>query len=166
MMNCWYVIQTKPKKEENARHYLTVKGLESFFPLMETYTNRNGKMVNSQKPLFPSYIFGNFNMERDYSLVRWARGVKKILGTNGVPIPLSEEVIAEIKRRIDGEGVVKIHRNFRPNDPVRIHAGPFQDFLGIFEGWIPETERVRVLLNCIGYQPKVALHVSMIEKAN
>ncbi len=28
-MNLWYVIQTKPKKEEEAKSYLSTKGVES-----------------------------------------------------------------------------------------------------------------------------------------
>lgn len=160
----WYVIQTKPKKEDNARSYLSMKGVEIFYPLMETFLQRNGRMNKELKPLFPNYIFGNFELEKDYSLVKWARGVNKILSFGGVPASISEEVIQEIKNRIDDNGVVKRAYDLKPNDRVRIKTGPFRDLLGIFEKWVPEKERVRILLNLIGYQPHVDLHYSMIEK--
>ena len=160
----WYVIQTKPKKEEEAKSYLSVKGLEVFNPLIETFAQRNGKTNKELKPLFPNYIFGKFELERNYTLVKWARGVRRILGFGGVPCPISEKVIEEIKSRSNGSGIVKAACDFNPNDKVRIKYGPLRDFMGIFEKWVPEKERVRILLNLIGYQPSVEMHCSMIEK--
>ena len=160
----WYVIQTKPKQEEEAKSYLSVKGLEVFNPLLETLNQRNGRMNKELKPLFPNYIFGKFELERNYTLVKWARGVKRILGFGGVPTPISERVIEEIKSRSNGSGFVKAKYDFNPNDKVRIKSGPLRDFRGIFEKWVPEKERVRILLNLIGYQPSVEIHCSMVEK--
>jgi transcription antitermination factor NusG len=59
---------------------------------------------------------------------------------------------------------VRVKQSFEPNDVVRIKAGPLKDLLGIFERWVSESERVRILLNLIGYQPAVEMHYSMIEK--
>lgn len=162
--NFWYVIQTKPKKEEEVKSYLSVKGLEVFNPLMESFAQRNGRMNKELKPLFPNYIFGKFELERNYTLVKWARGVTRILGFGGVPTPVSEQVIEEIKSRSNGSGIVKLACDFRSNEKVRIKSGPLRDFMGIFDKWIPEKERVRILLNLIGYQPSVEIHCSMIEK--
>ena len=163
-MNLWYVIQTKPKKEGEATNYLSTKGVEIFSPLMETFSTRNGRMNKEFKPLFPSYIFGKFDLYQNYPLVRWARGVKKVLGFGGYPIPVSEEVIETIKGRTDSDGVVRKTYHFEPNDVIRIKSGPLKDLLGIFDRWVSDSERVRILLNLIGYQPAVELHYSMIEK--
>jgi len=163
-MENWYVIQTKPKKEEEATSYLSTKGVEIFSPLLESFTTRNAKITEGLKPLFPGYIFGKFDLEQNYPLVRWARGVKCVLGFGGYPIPISGEVIEVIKQRTDGRGIVKKIRHFEPNDVVRVTSGPLKDLLGIFERWISDSERVRILLNLIGYQPSIELHYSMIEK--
>ena len=161
----WYVIQTKPKKEEDAKSYLSMKGLEIFSPLMENFVIKNGKINKEFKPLFPSYIFGRFNLEQDYSLVRWARGVKKILGLGGgYPTPISEEVVEIIKRRTDQQGIVRKTYHFKANDVIRVKSGPLKDLIGIFERWVSDTDRVRILLNLIGYQPAVEIHCSLIEK--
>lgn len=164
-MNLWYVIQTKPKKEEEATSYLSTRGVEIFSPLIESFAMRNGRMRKEFKPLFPNYIFGNFDLEQNYPLVRWGRGVNRVLGFGGYPVPVAEEVIELIKKRTDGDGIIKKTHQFEPNDVVRIKSGPLRDLLGIFERWVSDSERVRVLLNLIGYQPAVELHCSMIEKA-
>jgi len=163
-MKNWYVIQTKPKKEEEATSYLSTKGVEIFHPFMENFLLRNGKMKKELKPLFPNYIFGKFDLDQNYPLVRWARGVKKVLGFGGYPTPVSEEAVEMIRRRTDTDGIVRLRYHFQANDLIRIKTGPLKDLLGIFEGWISDSERVRILLNLVGYQPAVEMHCSMIEK--
>ena len=163
-MENWYVIQTKPKKEEEATSYLSTKGVEIFSPLIETFSLRNGRMNKELKPLFPGYLFGKFDLDQNYPLVRWARGVKKILGFGEYPTSISEEVVEIIKERTDVQGVVRIRHHFKPNDLIRIKTGPLKDLLGIFERWVSDNERARILLNLIGYQPAVEIHYSMIEK--
>ena len=163
-MNLWYVIQTKPKKEEEAVSYLSTRGVEIFNPLMETFALRNGKMNKELKPLFSGYIFGKFDLEKNYPLVRWGRGVKKVLGFGGYPTSISEEIVEIIKERTDTEGIVRVKQNFRANDVIRIKTGPLKDLLAIFERWVSDSERVRILLTLIGYQPAVEIHYSMIEK--
>ncbi len=163
-MNLWYVIQTKPKKEEEAKSYLSTKGVEVFNPLLETFLLRNGRMNKEVKPLFPNYIFGKFDLDQNYPLVRWAKGVKKVLGFGEYPTPVSEEVVEIIKERTDAQGIVRLKYHFQTNDLIRIKTGPLKDLLGIFERWISDTERVRILLNLLGYQPVVEMHYSMIEK--
>ena len=163
-MNLWYVIQTKPKKEEEAETYLSTRGVEMFNPLMETFALRNGGMNKELKPLFPNYIFGKFDLDLNYPLVRWAKGVKKVLGLGEYPTPISEEVVEIIKERADMHGIVRLKCHFQANDLIRIKTGPLKDLLGIFERWVSDSERVRILLNLMGYQPVVEMHYSMIEK--
>jgi len=163
-VNAWYVIQTKPKKELEAKSYLSRKGLEIFFPRMETFVQKSGKATKGIKALFPNYIFGNFDPVRDYSLVKYGKGVSKIVSFSGNPAPISVMVIDEIKGRMDAAGIINLKFNLKPYDRVRIKTGPFRDFLGIFEKWLPEKERVRILLNLIGYQPQIELHFSSVEK--
>jgi transcription antitermination factor NusG len=110
-------------------------------------------------------MFGKFDLEQDYALVRWGRGVKKVLGLGGsYPTAVSDEVIEIIRRRTDPYGIVRKSYHFEANDRVRIKSGPLKDLLGIFERWVSDNDRVRVLLNLIGYQPAVEMHYSMIEK--
>src|SRR4030042_4513369 len=119
-MEHWYVIQTKTKREEEVDFYLSSKGVEMFSPLMETFILKHGGMNRELKPLFPSYIFGRFNVEEKYTLVKWARGVKKILGVGGYPTPLADDVVRLIKDRTDENSVVRKICNFQPNDVIRV----------------------------------------------
>jgi len=163
-MKRWYVIQTKSTKEEEVKSYLSIKGLEIFNPLIETLKGREGRMNKELKAFFPNYIFGKFDPEENYSLVKWARGVQRILSFGGILAPVPEEAIELIKKRTDRDGVVRKGYHFHPNELVRIKSGPLRDLLGIFERWVSDGERVRILLNLIGYQPAIELHYTLIEK--
>ena len=165
-MNLWYVVQARPKKEAEAASYLSTRALQLhvFNPLMEDFRARNGKLEKVLKPLFPGYFFVSFDLERDYGLVRWSRGVKKILGSGGYPVPVSEAIIEMIRQRTGEDGIVRRTRHFEPNDLIRIKSGPLKELSGIFERWLPNSERVRILLNLIGYQPVIEIHHSMLEK--
>jgi len=111
-MNLWYVIQTKLNKEEEVQSFLSIQGIEAFNPLMETFRIKGGKESKKLIPLFPTYLFGKFDVEQDYPLIRWARGVKKILRFGGYPTPVSEAVVELIRQRTDADGVVKRTSSF------------------------------------------------------
>ncbi len=96
--------------------------------------------------------------------MRWGRGVKKIVSFGAAPVPVADEVIEVIRHRAQGGECVKKACSFEQNDLVRVRSGPMKDLLGIFDRWVSDSERVRVLLNLVGYRPMVELHYSLLEK--
>jgi transcriptional antiterminator RfaH len=160
----WYVIQTKPKKEEVAALNLERESIEIFFPKMEAVSIIYGKSRKVIKALFPNYIFVHFDPFVSYPLVRWSRGVSRVLGFNGGPTPVDDQVIEIIKRRVDKNCVVRKALHFKTKDRIRIRSGPFRDLMGIFDRWGSDEGRVRVLLNLLNYDAKVELHYSQVEK--
>lgn len=157
----WYVIRTKPRNEEMAHFYLSSHGITAFLPWMQTC---KGGSDNEISPLFPGYLFARFDVLENYPLVRWGKGINTILGYGRYPTPLADEVISLIKSRTDDGNIVKIAYQLNKNDYVRIRSGPLKDLLGIFDRWVSDSGRVRVLLNLIGYQARVDLHYSQVER--
>ncbi len=160
----WYVVRTKPRNEERAKSYLEQHGLNTFLPWMETSQFSLGKAIKNSKPLFPNYLFAQFNLEQDYPLVKWGKGVNKILGFGKYPTPIADEVLSIIKNRADENNIVKKAYNLTKDDHIKITSGPLKDLLGIFDRWVTDSGRIRILLNLIGYQPGVELHYSQLEK--
>jgi len=160
----WYVVKTKPKNEERTHNYLEHHGIKTFLPLMETFKSNTDNGIKKVKPLFPNYLFAQFDLMENYPLVKWGKGVNKILGFGKYPTPIADEVLSIIKSRADANGIVKKAYNLNKNEPVRITSGPLKDLLGIFERWLSDSGRVRILLNLIGYQPRVELHYSQVER--
>ncbi len=160
----WFVVQTNPKEEERALAHLAEKGLELFFPRIRVVRFRRFKARQAIRPLFPSYLFARFNYPEEYPQVVWTRGVRRVLGTGGEPTSVPDEVIATIQSQMDPQGLVRVGRRLRPKDRVRIISGPFKDLLGIFERDLDDQGRVEILLGVLGFQARVHLHESLIER--
>ena len=160
----WYVVQSKPREEERALHFLREKGFDAYLPRMEVVKVLKFKDVKTKKPLFPGYLFCRFQKE-DESLahVRWTQGVKKLLPESVSPMPVDDEVVQAIHSLEQEDGVIR-KQPLEKNDRVRIARGPMKDILGIFEHWTSDQGRVKVLLNFISYQATVELHHSLVER--
>lgn len=159
----WFVVQSKPREEERAHHFLEDKGLEAYLPRMEVARIRGFKSVKVEKPLFPSYLFCRFDPVESLAYVRWTKGVAKILPESVAPVALEDEVVATIRRLEQKDGVIR-KKPLRKNDRIRITRGPMKDILGIFDYWTSDQGRVKVLLNFVSYQAAVELHHSLVER--
>lgn len=159
----WYVVQSKPREEERAHHFLVQKSLQTYLPRMEVITIRGGRSVMKEKPLFPGYLFCRFDPEESLAHVRWTKGVAKILPESVSPMPISEDIIAAMLDLEQKDGIIR-KKQLENNDRIRIAGGPMKHILGIFDHWTSEQGRVRVLLNFINYQASVELHHSFVER--
>ena len=112
----WYVVQTNPREEARALHYLNEKDVETFFPRIKVVRYRGGKVGQVVRPMFPSYIFVRFSVPEEIPYVHWTRGVKRILGAEENPVPISDEVVSFITDQTDDEGVAKIGSPLKPKD--------------------------------------------------
>lgn len=162
-MKNWYVVQTKPREEERAAFFLNREDIEVYLPKMETYTFGRGKRILIPKPLFPGYLFANFDAGMELCRVRWTKGVNKILPESISPIQLECSVVESIKNLAGKDNIIR-KRNLKKNDRIRTVKGPMKGILGVFDNWVSDQGRVRVLLDLVNYQARVELHHSLIEK--
>ena len=80
-MRQWYVVYSKPRKEEFAEFNLRQKGLEVFFPRLRLPGSRQKR--KQIVPLFPNYLFVKIQVfSEEYHYVTWSPGVKR-LGKHG-----------------------------------------------------------------------------------
>jgi len=159
----WYVVQSKPREEERALHFLREKGFHAYLPRMEVVKMRGFKNSKIQKPLFPGYLFCRFDIGENLAHVRWTHGVKKLLPESVKPISLENRIVEAIRSLEQKDGVIR-KQPLEKNDRIRITRGPMKDVLGIFDHWTSDCGRVKVLLNFITYQASVSLHCSFIER--
>lgn len=151
-MHCWYLIYTKSKNEDAVSEKLSGCGLEIFNPKFKERKFVRRKIREVISPLFPCYIFANFEFPKDFHLVKYTRGVKKVIGNENSPIPVPPDIIDSIRGRII-EGLVKVKSTtFMPGDEVVIKDGPFQGLVAVFERKLSGVERVSVLLKTINYR--------------
>ena len=64
-MKNWYLIYTKPHKEQLARENLERQGYEIYLPMARLRRRRMGKGATRIEPLFPRYLFIHLDAKTD-----------------------------------------------------------------------------------------------------
>jgi len=160
---CWYAIYTKPAKEDLAVEYISRLGLEAFNPKIKKSQKVWGVLREINAPLFPCYVFARFSEFYMHS-VRYARGVRRIVGTGEIPTPIDERIIDCIRSRSVEEQSYGKSSAIKPGDTVVINCGLFYGLEGIVLEELNDKERVRILLNTIEWQARVLVEKRRIEK--
>jgi transcriptional antiterminator RfaH len=157
----WYVIYSKPHKEEQAQFHLGLKGVESFFPRLQL----PGPPAKKKRlvPLFPNYLFARVHLPSEYHYVIWAPGVKKIVSFSDMPVPIESNVIRFLQQNADNAGVIQARSRLRPGQEVEVTGGPFNGLLGIIQDPPDAKGRIKILLKLLSRQITVKLGVEFIK---
>jgi transcriptional antiterminator RfaH len=159
-MGRWYVVYSKPRKEECAQYHLRLKGLEVFLPrlLLPQSTQKRKRVV----PLFPNYLFVRIHDPEEFPYARWAPGVRRFVSFNGVPAALEEDVLDFLMEQATPDGIITARSNLRRNQEVHITGGPFDGLVGIIEEPPDVKGRVKVLLSLLNRQVKAEVPVQFV----
>ena len=145
----WYAVYTKPKKEDSVAFSLQNIGLEVLNPKIKFRKFKRNKLTDVIEPLFPCYLFANFDKDKYAHLITYTRGVRYVVGKKN-PLVVQDGVVNAIKDGIEDNNIIVIKPStFKNGDKVLIKDGPFKDFYGIFEKEIKGHERVMILLETI-----------------
>jgi transcriptional antiterminator RfaH len=157
----WYVIYSKPHKEEQAQFHLSLKGVESFFPRLHLpgLVDKKNRVI----PLFPNYLFARIHLPTEYHYVIWAPGVKKIVSFSDTPLPNEDGVISFLKQNADNAGVIQARSQLRRGQEVEVTGGPFNGLLGIIQDPPDAKGRIKILLKLLSRQVTVKLGVQSIK---
>jgi len=157
----WYVVYSKPHKEEQAQFHLRMKGLDVFFPRLDLV--RVAEKRKRVIPLFPNYLFVRLNLQTESHYVIWSPGVKRIVCFGDRPIPLDATVVDFLMQQTDGEGVIRAHSQLRCGQEVEIRSGPFDGLIAIIQDPPDDKGRVKILLKLLNRQISVKLGVEFIK---
>ena len=153
----WYVIYSKPHKEEQVQMHLGLKGIETFFPRLKLPGGKKGIT-----PLFPNYLFARIDLAAEAHCIIWSPGVKRIVSFSDQPVPLDESVVEFLKERADSTGVIHAQSRLSAGQQVEITGGPFDGFVGIIENPPNAKGRVKILLKLLSRPISVRLGVEFI----
>lgn len=154
----WYVVQTKPRRERDVLGQLSSARFEIFLPRIKTYS--------SSKPLFPSYLFvcSDFDDPHKHQMVRFTRGVSRILGDGEGPKAVPEIIIKTLIERTRDGSLIEQELLFRIGDCVRVKRGILKDLAGIIEKNASESGRVEVLFKWLNANMRAFLDYRALEK--
>ena len=76
------------------------------------------------------------------------------------------EIVELVRAQIGGDGFVKTFEDLNVGDKVRINNGRFQNFYGVFERGIPDSDRVRILLDTVSFQAHIVVDRALVTKVS
>lgn len=164
-MRQWYVIQSKPQQADRVAVQLEeLLSVEVFSPKIEVRAVRAGRKVTQIKPLFPNYLFARLDLPDEWKTITFTRGVTRVLGGWEDPRAIDDAVIAAIRTQQRRKDKLISYYRFKPRDGVVVRSGPLKDVQGIFDRYVDEGGRVRILLSLIGFAAAVELETEQVEK--
>jgi transcriptional antiterminator RfaH len=154
----WYLLTSKPFKDELAELELSKQGYEVYRPLAQRLRKQRGRFVKKTESLFPRYLFIALNEFSDnWAPIRSTRGVSQFVRFGTQPAVVPEELILNLKgQELElGERAIDLDR-FHQGDQVMLTDGPFRGFNGIFMSYEGE-ERAIILLEILHKQTKLSI---------
>ena len=166
MTTQWYVLRSKPNKEEALYGQLILRRLDAYYPQVEL--SPLNLQARRKKPYFPNYMFVNVNLaEVGLSTFQWMPYAAGLVSFAGEPAPLSNEIMQGLRQKIEAlrKNRVDALMGLQPGSMLRVNAGPFAGYEAIFDTRLPGNDRIRILLNLVaGNQLVVELPTSYVEK--
>jgi len=164
----WYVLHSKPNKEDFLFSQLKNRDIEVYYPRLrvEPVNPRSRKI----KPFFPGYLFVQVDLKATpLSSLAYIPGANRVISFDHEPAIVPDEVILTIKNNVDqiNENPDLYHHQLKHGDPVIIQGGPFEGYQAIFDTRLKGSERVRLLVKFLrGQQVRVQVPNKMIKPKN
>jgi transcription antitermination factor NusG len=167
-MISWYCIYTKANYEDPLCQRLgQFSDIELLNPKLKTRKYVRGKLKEIVEEFFPCYIFARFDLSRYYHMIKYTRGVRRIVGdSQGYPIVVDEALVGMIKLRTEDDYICIEPNALTKDDKVLINGGPFEGFEGLFIKEVRSRDRVLILLNTINYEAKIEIYRDFVVKAD
>lgn len=164
----WYVLHTY-SGYENAVATTIEKSAENRKMLdliheinipMETVTEiTDSQTKNVERKVFPGYVLIKMILtDESWHLVRNVRGVTGFVGSDGKPVPLTDDEIIAL-------GVEKreVKVGFEVGNTVKVTDGPLEGFNGVVDEIEIDKSKVRVIVSMFGRETPVDLDFDQIE---
>lgn len=149
-MSCkWYAVYTRPRWEKKVASLLLQAGIENYCPLNKVRRKWSDRVKLVEEPLFKSYVFVKVD-EGGRTAVRMTDGVINFVYWDGKPAIVKDKEIEAIKLFLEEhENVSLVKMDIKPNDRVRIIAGPMMDN----EGKVLEVKNkvAKVAIDSLGF---------------
>jgi transcription antitermination factor NusG len=160
----WYACYTRAHHEKKVDRLLTRGGVESFLPLVQRLSRWTDRTKSTTVPLFPSYVFARFSMERLFHVLG-VPGVTSVVRNDGRLVAVPDEEVTNIRRfaeSLKGSRIESRIVSLPPRGtPVRFIGGPFKGVSGTVVDHRNHS-RVLVGLAAIGWGVQVDVDASFV----
>ena len=164
MLN-WYVVKTKRLKEELAERNLINQHFVVYYPVIKTLKKIGNKFILVKKPLFPNYIFVQFDLNAsNWSKINNTLGVSSLLSLSNNLSPVNNSDINDLKSAEDENNFIIISKIQNPTIGrlCKILEGPFKGKQAKFKEK-KDNKNVFLIINLLGRDINLNLPYNCIE---
>lgn len=169
----WYVLHTYSGYEDAVADSLRQR-IESLdmgdkifrvlVPKEKQVEIKNGKRKVVEKKIFPGYVLIKMAVtEESWYVVRNTPSVTGFIGSGTVPVPISEEEINTIKKRMKIEEP-KHKIDLKIGELVHINDGPFKEYDGTVSEIDESRGKIKVLVSIFGRETPVELDFLQVKR--
>ncbi|MGB7293156.1 MAG: UpxY family transcription antiterminator [Thermodesulfobacteriota bacterium] len=159
----WFALYTKARHEKKVNEALAGKNLEAFLPLRNVINRWKDRKKEIQLPLFPGYLFVRMEPDDRFNVLN-TRGVVRILGNKGNPMPVPVEEIEATKTLLESGLRYEPFSYLTEGKEVVVIRGPLEGVGGrILQ--VRGATRLIISVNLIQRSVSVEVDVSDIELA-
>jgi transcriptional antiterminator RfaH len=156
----WYALHAKPHKERQVSSLLETEGHEVYLPSLSVRRRGQQRSV----PFFSCYLFARLNGASELSSIKWTPGLRTIVSFGDQPAVVPDEVISQIRKRLDWLQETGPHALLKRGDRVTIRSGPFAHFEAVFEEGLSSGDRARILVDCLGRWTRCEVSIDSLRK--
>jgi transcriptional antiterminator NusG len=126
----WYGIRTRSNQEKIAATVLRDKGYEPFLPIHRVRRRWSDRVVTTELPLFPGYLFCRFDYRQRGPIVT-SLCVVSIVGCGDQPAPIPDEQINAVRTIVDSHIAAVPGPLLREGQRIRVTSGPLKSLEGV-----------------------------------
>ncbi len=164
----WYVLKSKPNKEDALYKQVMLREFGVFYP-RQAYTPVNPR-ARKIRPYFTGYMFVHIDLqETGHSLFQWMPYSAGLVSFDGEPAAIPSNIMQNLIREIESitRNTADSHNGFMPGNLLQVTRGPFAGYEAVFDTRLSGSDRIRILLNLAkGNQVSVELSTLQVEKIN
>jgi len=172
-MRAWYAVHTYSGYENavmrNLKQRMESLGMQDkifnvVIPTEKKIKVAGGKRTNVEEKVYPGYILVDMIVDDEsWYVVRNTPRVTGFVGSGVTPVPLSEEEVADLFKRMSAD-TTKHKVDFTVGEPVVVADGPFKNLEGKVGEIDEEKGKVKVLVSMFGRETPVELDFLQVRK--
>lgn len=132
-------------------HLALTLGLSVQYPCFTRRRKFGGSSKMVTEPLFPQYLFSQFDITTAFRAVRYTHDVLDIVGLGGVATVVPEALIGELQQI--AEHATRVHSDdseFHAGEHVEVTGGPLSGLEAVILNAPTDRDRVGILLSILG----------------
>ena len=133
-MKNWFLVYTKPHKEEYAKKNLLNQNFEAFCPFILKERIQKRKKTLYKEAMFSRYIFVRLesNGSQSWTPILNTKGVSNLVRFGSNYVKVQDKIIEDLKSNIKNLIPIKA---FEEGEVVKIKNGPFNGIEAIFHSY-------------------------------